>query len=236
MTLTRGLVLACTALAAAAPTLAEDRGWQRTTTPDGTKLSYRLVAPTEERDSYPVLLALPPGPQTVGMVEWGLDLYYIREAEARGWVVVSPAAPGGQTFVLGAEKYLPELLAEVAESYPPEGGKFHVAGVSNGGRSSFRIAILHPELFHSIATLPGWPTPSDLDRLGRIAEIPLRMWAGEQENPAWLELMRTAETLLQELDGNVELSLFPGEGHTLRRLAGGRALFDFLESTRPEGQ
>jgi len=214
--------------------VAEDRGYQRMTTSDGTRLDYRLLAPDEAQESYRVLLALPPGPQTVGMVDWGIRSYYLDEAQRRGWVVVSPVAPGGLTFVQGAERYLPELLEETGRSYPPEGGKFHLAGVSNGGLSSFRIAGLHPELFHSIAVLPGWPSPQRLDELDRLAGIPLRMWAGERENPVWLELMRKAESRLRELDADVELHVLPSEGHTLGSLMGGKELFDFLESVRPE--
>ncbi|MDX1382970.1 MAG: hypothetical protein R3190_04950, partial [Thermoanaerobaculia bacterium] len=112
------------------------------------------------------------------------------------------------------------------------GGKFHLAGVSNGGLSSFRIAILHPELFHSLAGLPGWPSPLDLDRLDRIRGISVRLWAGARENPSWLDLMRRAEGRLTEIGGDVALEILPGEGHTLGSLAGGRELFRFLEAKR----
>ena len=214
---------------------AEDLGYRRLTTDDGTRLTYRLVAPAEKLASYPVLLALPPGPQTLGMVEWGMRTYYLEAALRRGWVVVSPVGPGGMTFVQGAERYLPELLAEVATSYPPEGGKFHLGGVSNGGVSSFRIATLHPELFHSIAVLPGWPAPLDVDQLAQLKDIPLRMWAGARENPSWLGLMHEAKNRLRELDADVELYIMPGEGHTLGSLQGGTAVFDFLDSVRRVG-
>jgi len=227
----RPLVLLGLAILASAAA-AQDRGFQRMTTTDGTRLDYRLVAPPEKQARYPVLLALPPGSQTVGMVDWGWKNYYLNEALRRGWVVVSPIAPGGRLFVQGAEKYLPELLAEVARTYPPEGEKFHLAGVSNGGLSSFRIAILHPELFHSLAVLPGWPAPADVERLDRLEEVQVRMWAGERENPSWLGLMRQAESRLQALEADVELVVLPGEGHTLGSLFGGEALFEFLESAR----
>ena len=84
-----------------------------------------------------------------------------------------------------------------------------------------------------MAGLPGWPALVDLDKLDRLAKIPVRMWAGERENPAWLELMRQAESRLRELEADVELYILSGEGHTLGSLQGGTALFDFLESVRP---
>ena len=43
-----------------------------------------------------------------------------------------------------------------AATYPPEGGRFHVGGISNGGLSSFRVAVESPERFASLVVLPGF--------------------------------------------------------------------------------
>lgn len=191
-----------------------------------------LVPDGGDRETYPVLLALPPGPQAAGQVEWAWSNYYRDAGLKRGWVVVCPVGPGGKTFPEAARPYLLELLAEVAKTYPPEGSKFHVSGVSNGGLSAFRIALLRPDLFHSIAVLPGWPLREDLADLGRIAQIPIRMWAGENERPSWLDLMRQTEVLVRDAGGDVELIVLPGEGHTLGGLIGGEAVFEFLGQVR----
>ncbi len=213
---------------------AEDLGFQRFEADDGTKISYRLLAPPQKEGEYTVLLALPPGPQTVGMVEWVLRSYYQRAAEERGWVVVSPAAPGGRTFPREGRPYLPQLLEHVAETYPPQGGKFFVTGVSNGGVSSFALAVDHPELIHAVAVLPGWPTAPDLARVTDMKGVPLRMWAGDGERPNWLDLMRQAEETLRSAGADVELEILPGEGHTLQSLVGGAAVFAFFEEVIAE--
>ena len=71
---------------------------------------------------------------------------------------------------------MPELLDAIAATYPPEDGRFHVGGISNGGLSSFRVAINSPERFASVVVLPGFaPTASDVEKLDRLATIPVHM-------------------------------------------------------------
>ena len=85
---------------------------------DGTPLEYGVVLPNDfvDGETYPVLLAFPPGPQTRAMVVAG-NGYWGAEAQARGWVVVSPVAPGGTLFFQGSEQYLPEFLQRIEALY-----------------------------------------------------------------------------------------------------------------------
>ena len=200
---------------------------------DGTLLEFRLVAPVESRPAYPFLLALPPGPQTREAVNWGWQTLYRDQAERRGWVVASPVAPNGQLFFEGAQSYVPELLERLAQEYPPEGGRYHIAGVSNGGLAAFAVAVEHPHLFQSMAVFPGWPAPSHVEQLGRLVDVPLKMWAGEGEVPRRLELMRQAAATLRAAGGTVDLEVRAGEVHVLESLSGGRDVFEFLESHPP---
>ena len=225
-------MLAVACVTVAGTSAAQDSGYRQMIMADGTALEFRLVAPDEGRPSYPFLLALPPGQQTRDAVDWGWRTLYRDQAERRGWVVVSPVAPDGRLFFQGAEKYLPELLERLSQEYPPEGGRFHLAGVSNGGLAAFATAIEHPQLFQSMAVFPGWPAPSHLEQLDRLADIPLKMWAGEGEVTRRLELMRQGVTALQATGGTVELEVRSGEGHTLESLLGGHDVFEYLEGRR----
>ena len=222
------------ALFAATESLAgQDTDYRQMTTADGTRVEFRVVAPDQGgRSSYPFLLALPQGQQTRGEVDWEWQNLYRDEAQRRGWVVVSPVAPDGRLFFRGAEEYLPELLDSLSHEYPPEGGKYHLAGVSNGGLAAFAVAIEHPQLFQSIAVFPGWPAPKYLDRLDRLVGVPLKMWAGEREAEARLELMRQAATTLRAAGGTVDLEIRSGEGHALDSLLGGHEVFEYLETHR----
>ena len=118
-------------------------------THNGRVLEYALILLDhfDNTAAYPVLLALPPGDQSRRLVVNGLHLYWESQAKKRGWVVISPAAPEGTTFYTGAENEIPNLLNEISKSVEFEGGKVHLAGLSNGGRSAYRVITEYPEFF-----------------------------------------------------------------------------------------
>lgn len=200
---------------------------------DGTLLQYGVVLPNNfvAGETYPVLLAFPPGRQTKEMVEAGMG-YWGAEGQARGWVVVSPIAPNDTLFFQGSEQYLPEFVQRIEAIYPLEGGKLHVAGVSNGGISSFRIAIIMPERFASITAVPGFPQTSDFDKLDTLTHIPVTMYVGENDT-SWVERMTATEAEIQRLGGQVSLTIVPNEGHVIQSLTGVE-LYDVLDSYRGE--
>lgn len=198
---------------------------------DGTPLTYGVVLPNgyDQNEVYPVLLAFPPGPQTRAMVAAG-NSYWGAEAQRRGWIVVSPVAPNGTLFFQGSEQYLPEFMERIEAIYPPEGGKFHLAGVSNGGISAFRIATMLPERFASLTAVPGFPQTTDFNQLDKLTDIPIALYAGENDT-SWVEQMTATEAELQRLGGQVTFTVVPNEGHVIQSLTGAE-LYDLLDSYR----
>lgn len=201
---------------------------------DEQTIQYAVVLPNEftAGETYPVLLALPPGSQTRSLVQVGLDGYWTQAAQERGWIVVSPAAPGPTLYFQGAEMLIPTFLERIAVTYPPEGGKFHIAGISNGGISAFHIAINEPELYHSVMALPGFPpTDEDEANLTNIADLPVAMYVGTEDDPRWIEAMQRTEAAVTAAGGTVSLTIVPDEGHVIGSLSS-EELFDVLDSFR----
>jgi predicted esterase len=198
----------------------------------GEAIEYALLLPANynaQLINYPILLALPPGGQNRQMVDAGLNGYWAEEAARRGWIVVSPAAPGGQLFFQGAEKLIPEFLDGITAQYSPQGGKFHIAGISNGGISAFRVALDEPQRVHSLLVLPGFPRgEADFQRLDELIDIPVAMFVGEHDT-TWIAGMEATAESLTDLGGTVSLEIVPGEGHVIQSLTGAQ-LFDLLES------
>ena len=199
----------------------------------GRVLRYARVLPKDFQasESYPVLLALPPGGQDQDMVEAGLDRYWGEYAAAKGWVVISPIAPAGELFFTGAESLLEPLVDQLQQSYHMEGGLLHLAGVSNGGRSAFRLAGLHPESFQSLTSLPGFPpSAEDQARLVALHDLTITMYAGGDDS-RWAQATRATAKRLAELGADVSFTIFPGEGHVPASLDGG-VLMNRLEKVR----
>ncbi len=198
---------------------------------DGTELEYALVIPEgfEPDGSFPVLVALPPGGQDRDVTEGTVESIYAAQALERGWVVASPVAPGGELFFQGSERYLPELLDRLEAGLVPEDGRFYLAGVSNGGRSAFRIATLEPDRFAGMVVFPGFPDGAD--DVGALVDIPLRLWVGGDDT-SWVGPSEEVAATLAGLGADVELTVVPGEGHIISTLRDGVDLFDALDAMR----
>ena len=199
----------------------------------GTAVRYAIVLPAgfTPEQPYPTLLALPPGGQTQPMVEAGLG-YWQAEGQKRGWVVVSPIAPDGVLFFQGSEALLPEFMDGIAARVRVENGRFHLAGVSNGGISAFRITLNEPERFRSMLVVPGLPgTDDDFARLDRLVDLPVAMFVGENDT-TWLARMQATKEELRRLGADVSLEIVPGEGHVIQSLGDGARFFDFFDSHR----
>ena len=59
------------------------------------------------------------------------------ELVRRGYIVIVPAAPFGRPFVAEGAKVFPEFIEKLLRDYKIRDNKFHIAGMSNGGRSAF---------------------------------------------------------------------------------------------------
>ena len=197
-------------------------------------VDYVTVVPEgfEPGDEAPVLFAFPPGGQDLDVTRSVVGQTYRDQAVARGWVVISPAAPGGQLYFQGSETLVGELLDWVDTWVTAEGGKVHLAGISNGGLSAFRVAGQNPERVASLLVFPGYArADADQAALAALTEIPVRMFAGG-EDTGWVVPMEETAAELEELGGDVELEIFPGEGHIVGALRDGVRVFDELDSSR----
>ena len=119
----------------------------KVTTIEGTAVHYRVILPEkyDPAKTYPGVLAFAGGGQSIDVVDSMIKTQFQQEAEKRGYIVVSPAAPNGDLFFMsGGEKIFPAFLDKILFDYKIEGRKFHIAGRSNGGISAFHIAALHP--------------------------------------------------------------------------------------------
>ncbi|MEZ5408011.1 MAG: alpha/beta hydrolase-fold protein [Acidimicrobiales bacterium] len=215
--------------------LAEGGTTERTfTAADGTEITYVLVVPPGVAPGPPtrVLVAFPPGGQELDLARRIVDERWHDEAVARGWVVVSPAAPATGLYYNDASAALvPELLDAVAAEYPPEGGRFDLAGVSNGGLSAFKVALAHPDRFRSLVTFPGNSPAGGADPdLARLEGLGVALFVGG-DDAAWRAGSEETEATLRRLGIPVELTVVEGEGHVIESLTGAQ-LFDALERVR----
>jgi poly(3-hydroxybutyrate) depolymerase len=197
---------------------------------------YRVVLPDgyDASKTYPAILAFGGGPQTMNTVDSILMRNFKTEAEKRGYIVIAPAAPDGDLFFEDGDRIFPAFLKMMLEDYKIEGGKFHIAGPSNGGIAAFHVAAANPSYFISVTAFPGYMwQPTNL-KLQAISNMCVFMYVGENDEYMWHgEMQREAEFLRSKGD-LARYTVEKGQPHRLDTLAGASAsrLFDDFDQAR----
>jgi poly(3-hydroxybutyrate) depolymerase len=183
----------------------------------GIKLYYRVIVPNDydAAKEYPMVIAFPGGAQTMPMVDGVIARNWKLEAEKRGYIVAVLSAPGAGRFYEGGGRVFPEFLEQLLKDYKVRGGKFHIAGISNGGLSSFHIAASHPQYFLSVTGFPGYLPDVTAERVAALAKICLNMHVGEMD-PAWLLNMQAQAEVFRKQGAKVRFTIEKGEGHVMR--------------------
>jgi poly(3-hydroxybutyrate) depolymerase len=209
---------------------------EHTKTVGDTTVVYKVVLPNgyDPAKTYPAILAFGGGPQTMNTVDTILTRNFRAEAEKRGYIVVAPAAPDGDLFFEEGARIFPEFLKMILADYKIEDGKFHIAGVSNGGIAALHVAAANPQYFLSVTAFPGYmwePTPAKLEAISKMCVF---MYVGEKDPYKWHSEMKREAYFLRFKGTLARYTVEEGQPHRLETLAGANAgrLFDGFEETK----
>jgi predicted peptidase len=232
-TLRLALGLAVLAVSAARPAAGEVV--ERIARVAGTSVQYKVVLPNgyDAAKAYPAILVMGGGPQTMSTIDGTLERNFRAEAERRGYLVFGPAAPDGELFFQGGDRIFPAFLDAMRSTYPVAGGKFHVAGPSNGGIAAMHVAAAHPDYFLSVTAFPGYlwrPTDAKLLALSKLC---VYLYVGEHDEYRWHDEMRREAEILRSRGAVARYTVEQGQPHRIETLAGANAgrLFDGFEAT-----
>lgn len=203
------LALACCALAPA-------KTLEKSGTFGGLKIDYKVVLPDgyDAAKTYPLILAFAGGPQTMEIVDSGLNRYWREQAEKRGYIVVSPASPDGNLFFEENARIFPQFLDMIGRDYKMEGGKMHVAGFSNGGVSAFYVAALYPKYFWSVTGMPGLLEPATDAKIAALKPMCIYMHVGGLDS-GWRESMEQQSKDFAQKGLTVKFRVEPDQSHVL---------------------
>jgi predicted peptidase len=186
-----------------------------------TTVQYKVVLPKgyDPAKAYPCVLAFGGGPQTMDVVDRTLQRNWQKEAEARGYIVILPAAPDDVLFFEGSEKIFPEFLVKILADYKIQDNKFHAAGMSNGGISAFLVASMNPQYFLSITGFPGYLLRPTAVNLKNISQMCINMYVGALDS-WWVENMQQQSSEFLKAGMNVKFSAEKGQSHMIGTLTG----------------
>jgi predicted peptidase len=195
--------------------------FDRTAEIAGMTLHYKIALPKDydPAKTYPAVLAFPPGSQDMNMVLTTLVQNWLPEQDKRGYIVVIPAAPNGRPFVGDGAKVFPEFIERLLHEYQIRDNKFHIAGMSNGGRSAFHIAAMYPQYFESLTGFPGYLPDATPERVAALAKVCIFMHVGELDSD-WREQMQQQASMFRAKGYTVRFTVEKNEGHVMRTLIG----------------
>ena len=231
--LTAATAFALTALAAPA---ARAEVVEKSKKVGSVTVQYKVVLPTgyDAAKTYPAIIALGGGPQTMNTVDGVLNRNLRAEAEKRVYIVIAPAAPDGELFFEGGARIFPEFLKAILADYKIQDGKFHIAGPSNGGIAAFHVAALNPQYFRSVTAFPGYMWQATPAKLQAISQMCVFMFVGEHDDYMWHGEMEREAEFLRSKGAVARYTVEKDQPHRIETLAGANAsrLFDGFEETK----
>ncbi len=202
----------------------------------GTTVHYKVVLPNgyDPAKEYPAILAFGGGPQTMNTVDGILMRNFRSEAEKRGYIVIAPAAPDSGLFFEDGARIFPAFLKTMLADYKIQGGKFHIAGPSNGGIAAFHVAAANPQYFVSVTAFPGYMWQPSTAKLQAIASMCVFMYVGELDEYMWHGEMKQEAEYLRSKGTLARYTVEKDQPHRLDTLAGANAsrLFEGFEQAR----
>jgi dienelactone hydrolase len=165
------------------------------------------------------------------VVDSRLDANWRAEAEKRGYIVVSPAAPDGRLFFEEGAAAFPAFIEQILRDYHVQGRKMSITGASNGGLSAFHIAARYPKYFTTVVGYPGMLWDSSALNMDALKPLCIYMHVGALDS-GWRDDMRRQATELEARGVLLHFFVEPNEGHMIRALSGPGAarLYDEIES------
>lgn len=228
------ILFAALALCACAVSPARAEMQEKTSTFGGLQVTYFVVLPDgyTPAKAYPAVLVFTGGSQGLQGAKGTPQSDWQQEAERRGYIVISPAAPGGQLFFERGDRVFPEFLDFIQKTYKVA-GKLHVAGHSNGGLSAFHVAANYPQYFSTLTGYPGLLDGPDLAKASAIKSMCIFMHVGEKDD-GWRGAMNDQAKSLKAQGFKVQFRVEPNQVHRIKAAEVNLSprLFDEIESCR----
>lgn len=185
------------------------------------QLRYLLYLPQDYQadpgQHWPLILFLH------GAGERGDDLNRVKQhglphiAEHRSdlpYIIIAPQCPLDSEWSMETDG-LHALLEEITTSYAVDQSRIYLTGLSMGGRGSWLLATLYPNLFAALVPVCG-RRPDLLrltDNITRLKHLPVWVFHGAQDEIVPLAESEVMVEALKAAGGDVRLTIYPDAGH-----------------------
>ena len=199
------------------------------------EVEYKVLLPPhyDAAKTYPVVLVFTGGAQGIEAAKSTIEQDWQAEAQKRGYIVISPAAPDGELFFQEGDRAFPAFLEMIRKDYKVA-GKIHIAGHSNGGLSAFHLAAKYPAWFSTVTGYPGlYQDNPEADWPAGLKGMCLYMHVGDHDD-GWRPAMQQEAQQLKAMGWRIKITVEPNQVHRLKaaEIDLSRRLFDEIESCR----
>ena len=141
------------------------------------------------------------------------------------FVVVTPQCP--DEYDAWPSDLLVDLVDEIVLKYDVDARRVFVTGVSLGGRGSWSVAVDYPDRFAAIVPVCG--TYDHPERIGRIKNVPVWAFHGDQDKVVLFSDVKKMVEDLKACGGNVKFTVYQGAGHGISgRTYRNKELYEWL--------
>ncbi len=177
---------------------------------NGELCVYRVEVPTdyEKAEKVPFIFMLHGGGQDENYFPTLDNGKLLEMLNSRGYLMAAPRYTSGNPNYL---KDLFQLVGLLRKEYPKiDPSRMYCTGLSMGGFGTYSLATSHPDLFAAICCVSGTGRP---DLAVNLKTTPTMILQGEQDLVVAPAGAKRVEARMKELGEEVELHLFPINGH-----------------------
>lgn len=192
-------------------------------------LDYLLYVPEdygqEPQKPWPLILYLHGGDRrnaTLTLLENDFLPSTLKKQGDFAFIVVSPLGESKEYEFWPESKMVDSvfiLLDEIQTTVSVDPNRIYLTGASSGGNGTWGIGLQHPEYFAALAPVMGyygWPFTVP-ENICELKNVPVWAFHGEKDNVIPLDAEQMLVGALEDCGGDVEFTVFPGEGHDIEK-------------------
>jgi len=198
--------------------------------PQGRTMPYRFFVPLNHssQKKYPLVLFLHGGggrgDDNLKQIQGGngfiIDLLIKPESQAKyPCFVLAPQSPQQEGWI-EYDSITPtpqlqltlEVIEHLTKRFNIDTKRIYVVGQSMGGFGTFAIVTMQPGLFAAAVSICGG---GDQSKAGRIANVPIWVFHGEQDESVKVERSRSMIDAITRAGGKPKYTEYKGEGHLI---------------------
>lgn len=177
-----------------------------------TEMNFYLYTPVQDQDTFPMVVFLHGGGESGKEIEkvktHGLPKL-ISEGRDFPFYVFAPQNPYEKG--LWDDRVVDEMVGQLLDTLNIDPDRLYLVGLSRGGYGVWRMAINHPDKYAAMISI--CPASIPLLYTGRISDLPIWLFHGEQDPVVPVEVSKEVYEKMLPQNAQIKITLYPEAKH-----------------------